>query len=217
MPRPSTPVLSRKAVVSAALRIIDADGLAACSMPRLAREFGVRTPSLYHHFDDRADLMAEVARMIVRETPVPRRRRPEDWIEWFVAVAVNFRRQVLRHPNAAPILLEFMPREILSARFDDAARFLTEVGVPTEAHVVILDGLEVLSLGAGLTQAMKNPAHRSKVFPAVHREAEPALAAAVAANRLRTAETLFAEVVRSFLIGAIRSAERAGTLTGVTS
>ena len=76
MPRPSSPLISRDAVVEASLRIIDADGLDAFSLPRLARELKVQTPLLYYHFADRADILRTVARAIVLQSRVPARPRP---------------------------------------------------------------------------------------------------------------------------------------------
>lgn len=210
MPRPTHPLLSREAVVGTAVRVIDSEGLAACSLPRLARELSVKAPSLYHHFNDRADIMAEVARYIVRQTPIPK-EQGGDWIEWFVELAVNFRRTILEHPNAAQVLLEFLPRDVLSRLYDNAARLLQEANVPTHAHVTILDGVETLCLGSGLTHAMRRPSARSKIFPTVNHEQheQTALAAAVTANRLTTTEELFAEVVRTFLRGVITSVDPA--------
>ena len=52
MARPSKPLISRDACARAALEIIDAEGLDALSLERLATEIGVRAPSLYHHFAD---------------------------------------------------------------------------------------------------------------------------------------------------------------------
>ncbi|AIJ23287.1 transcriptional regulator [Amycolatopsis methanolica 239] len=191
-------------MISTALEIIDTDGLAACSLPRLARELEVKAPSLYHHFADRAEIMAGVARSIVLEAAAPRRREPADWQEWLVTLAVNFRRVVLRHPNAAPVLLEHVPRDLLSARYDDAAQLMRDAGVPEEVHVLILDGLENLTLGAALTQAVKPADIRNRIFPHVDAEKEPALASAVKANEWRTGEKLFAESIRSFLRGAVQ-------------
>jgi len=193
-------------VVAAALRIIDAEGLAACSTPRLAREFGVRAPSLYHHFTDRADIMAEVARLVVHETPFPKERNPDRWMDWFVQQAVNFRRTILKHPNVAPILLEFLPRDQLTALYDNAAGLLTEAQVPIEVHALILDGLETLTVGAALITATKAPGKRMAPFPSVNRATDPALAAAVDANPWQTSEDLFAEVVRAMLRGALEVA-----------
>jgi len=47
-------------------------------------------------------------------------------MDWFVQQAVNFRRTILKHPNVAPILLEFLPRDQLTALYDNAAGLLTE-------------------------------------------------------------------------------------------
>lgn len=203
MPRPSQPLLTRESVVAAALRVIDAEGLAACSTPRLAREFGVRAPSLYHHFADRADIMAEVARLVVRQTPFPKERDPDQWMDWFVEQAVNFRRTILKHPNVAPILLEFLPRDQLSALYDSAAELMTEADVPVEVHALVLDGLETLTVGAALITATKGAQNRTTPFPHLNRDTDTALARAVDANPWPTSEAMFAEVVRSMLRGAL--------------
>jgi hypothetical protein len=127
-------------------------------------------------------------------------------MEWFVTLALDFRRTILRHPNAAPVLLEYVPRDVLSAMYDDAAQFLTEAGIPAYLHVLILDGLESLTLGAALTHAMKSTQNQSKIFPNVDRHEESALAAAVDENEWSTAHQLFGETVRSFLRGAAQLA-----------
>ncbi|WP_246361199.1 TetR/AcrR family transcriptional regulator [Haloechinothrix aidingensis] len=206
--------MSREAVVATAVRVIDSEGLAACSLPRLARELSVKAPSLYHHFDDRADIMAEVARYIVWQTPIPK-EQTGDWIEWFVELAVNFRRTILDHPNAAQILLEYVPRDVLSTLYDNAARRLQEANVPSHLHVMILDGVEALCLGSGLTQAMRKSGGRSQIFPAVNHD-QSALAAAVTASHWTTAEEVFAEVLRNFLRGVTMSDEPARSTTPVS-
>ena len=48
--------LDREAVVAAAVAIIDYEGVSALSLARVAKEVGVRTPSLYVHIDGMADL-----------------------------------------------------------------------------------------------------------------------------------------------------------------
>jgi TetR/AcrR family tetracycline transcriptional repressor len=112
MPRPAQPLIRYDSAIAAALRIIDAEGLDAFSLPRLARELNVRAPSLYHHFQDRAEILRGVARSIVLETRWPAERSVPNWVEWFVRLSLDFREIVLRHRNAAPVLLQFMPRRI---------------------------------------------------------------------------------------------------------
>src|SRR3546814_1187610 len=86
--------------------------------------------------------MAAVARAIVAKTVFPRRPASGDWAEWFTQLSLNFRAAVLRHRRAAPILLQHMPRDLLTDLYEDAATYLAECGVPAEMHVQILDGLE---------------------------------------------------------------------------
>lgn len=53
--------LTPEAVTAAAAAIVDEEGLEALSMARLARDLGVRTPSLYNHVDSLDALVREVA------------------------------------------------------------------------------------------------------------------------------------------------------------
>ena len=124
MARPSKPLISRAAAVQASIEIIDAEGLNAFSLPRLAQHLGVRAPSLYHHFGDKNEIMVAIARHIAGASVTKPRRQPgDDWPEYFVAFALNFREAILRHRNAAPILIEHLPRETLINPYEDAARF----------------------------------------------------------------------------------------------
>ncbi|KAA9156766.1 TetR family transcriptional regulator [Amycolatopsis acidicola] len=200
MPRPTQPLLSHEGVITAAVKIIDTEGLEALSLPRLAKELNVRAPSIYYHFANKDEILEEVARMIVLETPRPRDRSAENWVEYFVTQSLNFRRTILSHAKAAPVLLRYPPRDVLARVYDRSAKFLIEVGVPDELHVLILDGLDKLTLGAALTEAMKEPRQRSKIFPHADPEREPNLARALKANT-RNAEDLWAESIRTFLRG----------------
>ena len=200
MPRPVQPLLSPASIVASALAIIDAEGLEAFSLKRLAREMNVQAPSLYYHFPDKASILEEVARAIVLETARPREWNPENWIEYFVTQSLNFRRTVLRHAHAAPVLLQFMPREVLAPVYEVSARLLAEVGVPEHLQVLVLDALDRFTLGAALTEAMKRPGTRKEIFPYVDPAEEPSMARAVAANRLDP-EALWAESIRTFLHG----------------
>ncbi|WP_067680089.1 TetR family transcriptional regulator [Nocardia miyunensis] len=203
MPRPSQPLISRSAVIEASIEIIDSEGLEAFSLPKLAKYIGVSAPSLYHHFADRSAILASVARHIAGAWPTPRRKPGPDWPEYFVQLALNFRRSILRHPNAAPILLQYLPRDLLIGTYEETARFLEASGVPTHLHVQILDGMERLSLGTALTDAMRGPSTRTTIFPNVDPASQPILARALSENTL-TSKGLYEEMVRSFLYGVMR-------------
>ena len=53
--------LTKQSVVQAAADLINAEGLEALSLGRLASELGIRTPSLYNHVDGLPGLMRELS------------------------------------------------------------------------------------------------------------------------------------------------------------
>ena len=202
MARPSTPLISRAAAVEASIEIIDAEGLGAFSLPRLAEHLGVRAPSLYHHFASKDDILIAVARQIAGKSVIRPRRPPgPDWPEYFVSLGLNFRQSVLRHRNAASVLIEHLPRETLIPGFEDAARYLHDSGVPVHLHVQILDGMETLCVGAVLSEAVR-PRTKHAFFPSVSADEYPNLTAALEANEL-SVKSLFANRIRSFLYGVL--------------
>ncbi len=201
MARVAPPMLTRRSIARAALELMDSDGYAAFTVPRLGDQLGVRTASLYHHFRDRADILAEVARAIVLETEVPSDDRDQPWTEYYVQYSVNFRRTLLRHRRAAPVLLQFLPRDVLLARYETVASQLTQhPEVPPARHLLFMEGLEKLTLGSALVEAAAPVGTRSNPFPTASDEEHPALMAAARSNELDP-EQLFVEVVRTFLNG----------------
>ena len=58
--------LTKQTVVQAAADLINAEGLEALSLGRLAKELGIRTPSLYNHVDGLPGLMRELSTLNAR-------------------------------------------------------------------------------------------------------------------------------------------------------
>ena len=203
MARPTKPLISRDSCAKAALRIIDEDGLEALSLEKLARELGVKAPSLYHHFSDKAEILASVARLVVLEVTLPPDPVEKDWVEWHVQICVGFRRAILNHPKAAPLLLQFFPRQFMLSTYERASRMLERVGIPLELHILIIEGMDKLTLGSALYTAARRTAGQSE-FPDVDPDRDPMLARALDANRW-TEEEVFAETIRSFLRGAVEA------------
>ena len=205
MPRPSQPILSRDSIISGALRIMDRDGFAGFSLPRLGDELGVRTPSLYYHFRDRAALLAAVAREIVRQTELPVIPSNGHWEHWFIELSVNFRRAALRHPKAAPVLLQFLPRDVMTNLYENAAVLLTRsADLDRSRYVLLLDGLEKLTIGTIVVEALRDT-HAGDAFGGVDPDAHPRLAEATADNPWDP-EELFRQAVESFVRGVVTAA-----------
>lgn len=95
--------LSRAAIREAALAVIDAEGIGAVSMRSVSRVLGVDAKSLYHHVDGKDDLLDAVAEHIFEQLRMP---PPTDSIESDLrAMAYEFRRVTLAHPEAATLVL----------------------------------------------------------------------------------------------------------------
>jgi AcrR family transcriptional regulator len=64
-------VLSRERIVLAAVRIADAEGLAALSMRRVAADLGTATMSLYRHVSNKDELLMTMADNVFARYPLP--------------------------------------------------------------------------------------------------------------------------------------------------
>jgi AcrR family transcriptional regulator len=196
-------LINRRATVQAAIELIDADGVEGFTVARLASHMGVRPPSLYHHFADKNEISTAIARHIAGTSVIRPRLSPgTDWPEYFVRLALNFRHSVLRHRNAAVVLVENLPREVLVGSYEWCARYLRASGVSGHLHLRILDGVETLCVASVLTEAMRKPRNGEPLFPEADKRAHPRLAEAMKADE-RSAKALFADQVRCFLHGVV--------------
>jgi AcrR family transcriptional regulator len=88
-------------IVAAARAILEAEGRDALTMRRLAQDLGIRAPSLYKHFADKAaiesalieDAFAELGGALHGAVEQPGRRTS------LVALLAEYRRQALANPN----------------------------------------------------------------------------------------------------------------------
>ena len=76
--------LTRQRVLEEALRLIDEEGLEACTMRKLGARLGVEAMSLYNHVENKRALLDEVVELLVLQAPLPDRSevtpREELWI-----------------------------------------------------------------------------------------------------------------------------------------
>ena len=63
-PRAGEERLSREAILTAALRIVDDEGIDALTMRRLAATLEVNPMSLYHHLPNKAAVLAGLAELV---------------------------------------------------------------------------------------------------------------------------------------------------------
>ena len=119
--------LSREAVVDAALRLVEDEGVPALTMRRVAAELGVAVTAIYWHVGNRDALLDELVDRIVADIGAirPSGSTPVDRIS---SVARSLRRKLLARPHVVGLAHE---RGVTSIMFQPAqavlARELTKV------------------------------------------------------------------------------------------
>jgi AcrR family transcriptional regulator len=123
--------LSRERIVTAALRIMDDEGLEAVTMRRVAHELGVEAMSLYHHVGDKDELLDGICEQVMADFEFP--SLTGEWAEDCRAGARAWRRLMQRHPE----VIELFARQrgpvssVESMRPSEfALRLLRESGLP---------------------------------------------------------------------------------------
>jgi TetR/AcrR family transcriptional regulator, tetracycline repressor protein len=135
--RPSKPIISRKRATRAALKVIDKHGIEGLSLALVAKSLGVKAPSLYYHFKNKAEILADVARFLLSEAQLTNEEGFDNWREAQLSLAVATRRSILRHPNAAPLLLQFFPRRIMLEAYDHWAGKSGDI--PADQRMIVIE------------------------------------------------------------------------------
>lgn len=148
--------LDQRAVIAAALDLVDEDGLEALSMRNLGRRLGVEAPSLYAHVDSKTALLDGITALIYAEI------RPETetgtWQQTTRYYAGQLRDALLRHPNAVPVMAV---RPVLSPStlrlVEEMLARLVDLGFSKHAARWTLDTLVAFVMGHVLTELTDNP------------------------------------------------------------
>jgi AcrR family transcriptional regulator len=101
-------------IVTTAIAIADAEGLASVSMRRVAGELGVATMSLYRHVTDKDDLLAQMMDASFSEWPFPA-DPPEGWRERLELAGRMLWAMFRRHPWLAWALSVTRPLPVANA------------------------------------------------------------------------------------------------------
>ena len=103
-PKVGEEILSREGILTAALQLVDAEGVERLSMRRLAMRLGVDPMAIYRHVPDKAAVIAGMVELVFGEFQVPHIERivPVDADAWRAKVrafAAAYRNVVHAHPN----------------------------------------------------------------------------------------------------------------------
>ncbi len=103
------PQLTKDAIVDAAIRLADRDGLAKLSMRNLAAELGFEVMSLYTHVSNKADVHTNMVERSVEQLVLP---EIDDTFEWRAALrehALDLKALFERHPWLVDLWLGSIP------------------------------------------------------------------------------------------------------------
>ncbi|MDQ4070359.1 MAG: TetR/AcrR family transcriptional regulator C-terminal domain-containing protein, partial [Actinomycetota bacterium] len=146
--RPGAPApLDRATILSAAVALVDAHGLAALNMRALARQLGVGTMSLYHHVPNKDALLDGIVEVLNEEIEIPD-PASGPWDERARLMARSLREVALKHPNCVPLLVTRPFSTAAALRPCEAAfEVLTEAGLAPDESIVTLRTFVAYVLG----------------------------------------------------------------------
>ena len=107
----SDPRLAPDRIVTAAIAVADAEGLAGLSMRRVATEIGVATMLLYRHVADKDELLLKMMNSAFGECRFPS-HPPDGWRDQLELAARTLWAVFQRHPWLAPALSVTRPQPI---------------------------------------------------------------------------------------------------------
>ncbi|MFD7029213.1 TetR/AcrR family transcriptional regulator [Streptomyces sp. NPDC059917] len=168
---PSQPGLTRPALVQAALRVLEREGIGGLSMRKVAAELGVKAASLYWHVRNKEELLDLLTDELMADAEAP--PREGDWREQLREYCVRYRRHLLGKRDAAKVVAgRLAPGPHLLRLMEDQLTRLREAGF-SDADAAMISYL----LGAfvqGFVLQEQGPISASEAMGASRREAATA-------------------------------------------
>jgi TetR/AcrR family transcriptional regulator, tetracycline repressor protein len=200
MARPKVPLISRRKVLETALAIIDEDGLEGLSIRRLADLLGVNGASLYHHFENKDEILVGAAEFALADVRTPEKSE-DHWRHWLPENARKLRAALLEHPALVPLIVAKRSLGMGARMLNTSAERLVAEGVPSAAVMPLLDALELFAIGSVLHETQGYlPERRHDIETAEY----PALAKAISEQGLSSAEIY--DLVTCSILDAIDAA-----------
>jgi AcrR family transcriptional regulator len=200
MARPKVALISRRKVLETALAIIDEDGLEGLSIRRLADALGVNGASLYHHFENKDEILVGAAEFALADVRTPKKSE-DHWRHWLPENARKLRAALLEHPALVPLIVGKRSLGMGARMLDTSAERLMEEGVPSAAVMPLLDALELFAIGSVLHETQGYTPESQHDIDIAH---YPALAKAMSERGLSSDEIY--DLVTTSILDAIDAA-----------
>jgi AcrR family transcriptional regulator len=148
-PRRRRDPISKEAIVTAAIGLLDREGLSALSMRHLAEELGTGAASLYWHVGSKDGLLDLVLDEVIGEGKVPD-PDPDRWQDQLKQVARDQRAASLRHPWVVRVSIGRIPMGPNALRYSERIlAILRSGGLPP--HLAVQGYLLLIATVNGFT------------------------------------------------------------------
>ena len=151
-------IITRDAIVEAAIAIGDEKGLERVSMRAVAGRLGVQAMSLYHHVRNKAELLDAIHEHLILELTLP--SESPTWEAALRSAAGAYRALALRHPNLFVLVATrpiSTPAEI--AHIAPALTVFDEAGIPPEQQLFSVQSFFCALNGYLLAEVAPTPGH----------------------------------------------------------
>lgn len=146
--------LSQELIVDTAMRILDAEGLDALSMRRVALDLRTGPASLYAHVASKDELLELMIDRIIGEMEIPEADATR-WQEQIIESALAAHRVWTRHPGIARAALANIPVGPNSLRYSEATlAILRAGGVPDQKASWFIDSLSLYILADAFEESL---------------------------------------------------------------
>ena len=218
-------VLTREAILEAAMHLCSPEGGGVLTFSRLGKELGADPTAVYRHFRDKDDLVLALTDLMIEQSlaqTVRAEPTPDNWRDWLTTTARAIRTVQLARPALAVLAATrttASPAEIRSV--EEIIRVLHEAGLPVieaaECYRMLLD-LTLAFVQASAAWMTLDPEAQAKddtawavkygllpadEYPMLH-ESSSRLT-----ELFRSDDTVFELVLQTFLDGVALRIERA--------
>jgi TetR/AcrR family tetracycline transcriptional repressor len=198
MARPKTPLISRRAALEAALKIVDNEGLDALSIRHLGDALNVNGASFYHHFKNKEAILIGVTQLALEDVTAPK-SETESWRSWLPANAERTRQVLIAHPGLIPLMLERSKLGIGARELGASAQHMEAEGVPVGAIAPLIHSLELLAILCALQEVNARERAAEQPGKAESKEVE-------ALNRVEAASSLDSDELFQALVNSAMAA-----------
>ncbi|RJL35467.1 TetR/AcrR family transcriptional regulator [Bailinhaonella thermotolerans] len=149
--------VTREQIVTAAIDLLDAQGLDALTMRALGAHLGVAAMSLYRHVPGRDAVLSAIVNRLVADALTGLDPGPT-WTEAVTGFATAYRRMLLAHPHAVPLLATH-PVDVETALplLRGVLGRFTAAGIAQDDALITIQSVGVYVLGHALAQVGTPP------------------------------------------------------------